>query len=83
MSASRFRGCETRACGKPGRPYPAGIRCDEHKPQASWRLSEPPASAASGGQCPGCGTAALAGGREVCQACGVVALLRAEAAAEV
>lgn len=25
--------CNTPGCGEPGRPYPAGFRCDQHKPR--------------------------------------------------
>jgi hypothetical protein len=57
------RGCETPECGKPGRPYPVGIRCDDHKPRASWQLSEAQAPAGPTGKCPGCVAADLTYGR--------------------
>src|SRR5258707_7058140 len=36
----RSEGCETPWCGRAGHPDPAGIRCDEHRTRAVWRLSE-------------------------------------------
>jgi Protein of unknown function (DUF4031) len=69
----RVRGCETPECGKPGRPYPAGDRCDEHKPRATWRRAEAQPAAGPAGTCPGCGKADLTYGRSTCQACGAAA----------
>ena len=74
--ARRARGCETPECGKPGHPYLAGIRCDEHKPQATWRRVEAPPPGDQAGKCPGCGTAGLTYGRTICQACGAAAAFR-------
>lgn len=38
-------GCDTGRprCGKPARFYPAGWRCDEHRP-SSYRYTAPPAA---------------------------------------
>lgn len=76
-------GCNAPDCGKPGRPYAAGIRCDDHKPRG---LLVPPAVpglvTGEAGKCPRCGTAALTYGRKICQACGLLASLSDEEAAE-
>jgi hypothetical protein len=72
-------GCNASDCGRPGRLYAAGIRCDEHKPRGTWTALGPPPTAHQAAKCPDCKTADLILGRDVCQACGVARILRGAA----
>jgi hypothetical protein len=72
MSPRSEPGCNAPACGKPGRPYACGVRCDGHKPRSSSLTVTPRPVAAEAAKCPGCGTADLTCGRKICQACGVL-----------
>ena len=74
--ARQGRGCRTPEYGRPGHPYPAGIRCDEHKPRATRRRAEAPPPGDPAPKCPGCGTAGLTCGRTICQACGAATAFR-------